>query len=89
MATGTNIIDAALRFARSNAELVDSAREGALISGRTVDDLLTEAIARMRRDGERQPYVSRSRPWCGPQPLEVSSPRPSKPGVNRPPFRVR
>ena len=59
MSSGTTIIDAALRFARSNPELVDCAREGALYSDRSVDDLLTEAIARMRSDRERRPYVTR------------------------------
>jgi hypothetical protein len=48
MSTGTTIIDAAVRFARSNPELVDCAREGALRTGRSVDELLREAIARMR-----------------------------------------
>lgn len=62
MSGGTNIIDAALRFARSNPELVDCAREGALSSGRSVDDLLTEAIARMRCDQDGRPYVTRSQP---------------------------
>jgi hypothetical protein len=67
MSDGTTIIDAALRFARSNPELVDCAREGAVRSGRSVDDLLLEAIARMRRAIEQQelveltPYDSRRR----------------------------
>lgn len=67
MATGTNIIDAALRFARSNPELVDCAREGALYSDRSVDDLLLDAVARLRiavdqRElVELRPYESRRR----------------------------
>lgn len=58
MSGGTNIIDAALRFARSNPELLQCAREGALESGRSVDDLLLEAIGRMRAATERRGSVA-------------------------------
>ena len=67
MSSGTNIIDAALRFASSNPELVDRAREGALYSGRSVDELLLDAVARLRNAvedrelSERRPYKSRRR----------------------------
>ena len=54
---GTNVIDAALRFARSNPELVSCAREGALYSGRSVDDLLLEAVARVRYAVEQSDLV--------------------------------
>lgn len=57
MSSGTTIIDAALRFARSNPELVDCAREGALHSGRSVDDLLLEAVARLRSAVEQHEVV--------------------------------
>ena len=64
---GTNVIDAALRFARTNPELLNCAREGAMHSGRGVDDLLLEAVARLRdaveqRDlVELRPYENRRR----------------------------
>lgn len=58
MSGGTNIIDAALRFARTNPELVECARAGALDSGRSVDDLLLEAIARMRAATEQRELVA-------------------------------
>ena len=57
MSSGTNIIDAALRFARSNPELVDCAREGALYGGRSVDDLLLDAVARLRNAVEQRELV--------------------------------
>jgi hypothetical protein len=43
------IIDAATRFLRSNPELVDFARRGAVESGQRVDDLIADAICRIRR----------------------------------------
>ena len=55
---GTTIIDAALRFARTNPQLVECAREGALESGRSIDDLLLEAIARMRAAIEERELVA-------------------------------
>ncbi len=58
MSDGTNIIDAALRFARSNPELVDCARQGAMESGRSIDDLLLEAIARVRAAIDDRELVS-------------------------------
>src|ERR1700693_1886073 len=45
------IIDAATRFLRSNPELLDVARRGAGESGQGVEDLLTDAVRRMRRSG--------------------------------------
>lgn len=58
---GTNVIDAALRFARNNPELVACALEGALQSGRSVDDLLLDAVARMRAALEQPELVARER----------------------------
>ena len=55
---GTNVIDAALRFARSNPELVDCARQGARTSGRSVDDLLLDAVARLRTSVENRELVA-------------------------------
>ena len=57
MNVDTNVIDAALRFARSNPELVDCAREGALYSGHSVDDLLLDAVARLRNSVENREFV--------------------------------
>ena len=54
---GTNVIDAALRFARSNPELVDCAREGALYGDRSVDELLLDAVARLRNAAEQRELV--------------------------------
>ena len=45
------IIDAATRFLRSNPELVDVARRGAVESGQLFDDLIADAIRRIRRSG--------------------------------------
>lgn len=44
---GGTVIDAALRFVRSNPELVRYAERNALTSGASVDDLLRDAIARV------------------------------------------
>ena len=54
---GTNVIDAALRFARSNPELVDCAREGARYGDRSVDELLMDAVARLRNAAEQRELV--------------------------------
>ena len=43
-----NVIDAALRFVRSNPELVRFAEAGAPGAGRSVDALLADAVARFR-----------------------------------------
>ena len=48
MSNGATILDAAVRFARSNPDLLDCAREGARRTGRSVDELLLEAVRRMR-----------------------------------------
>jgi hypothetical protein len=44
---GGVVIDAALRFARSNPDLVRYASEKAVTAGASVDDLLREAIERV------------------------------------------
>lgn len=46
--TPTVVIDASLRFARTNPELVACAVEAAVSTGRSVDSLLLEAVARVR-----------------------------------------
>ena len=45
------IIDAATRFLRSNPELLEFARRGAGETGQPVDDLLSDAVLRIRRSG--------------------------------------
>ena len=47
------IIDAAVRFARSNPEVMRYARIAAPRTGRSVDDLLRDAIDRLREERER------------------------------------
>ncbi|MBV8195573.1 MAG: hypothetical protein JOY80_08600 [Candidatus Dormibacteraeota bacterium] len=42
------IIDAAIRFARSNPEVLAYATQSAPATGRSVDQLLLDAIERMR-----------------------------------------
>ena len=61
-----NVIDASLRFARSNPELLAYARAAAAQTGRGVDDLLQDAIDRVsaqlqRRHGGAHPTASRRR----------------------------
>jgi len=45
------VIDAATRFLRSNPELLAVARRGAGETGHRVEDLLTDAVRRIRRSG--------------------------------------
>jgi hypothetical protein len=45
------IIDAATRFLRSNRELLQFARRGAGETGRSVEDLLVDAVVRIRNSG--------------------------------------
>jgi hypothetical protein len=45
------VIDAATRFLRSNPELLDFARRGAGETGQRVEDLLADAVRRIRRSG--------------------------------------
>ena len=45
------VIDAATRFLRSNPELLDFARRGAGETGQGVEDLLTDAVLRIRKSG--------------------------------------
>ena len=52
MASTSNVIDAAIRFARTNPELVAYARAAAPRAGRSVDQLLREAIERVRAELE-------------------------------------
>ena len=49
MPQNTVIIDAASRFLRSNPPLVDVARRGAAETGQLFDELIADAIRRMRR----------------------------------------
>ena len=61
MSSGATIIDAAVRFARSNPEVLACAREGASRTGCSVDELLTEAVARMRAAIARRELEQRDR----------------------------
>src|SRR5579863_9396049 len=45
------IIDAATRFLRSNPELLQFASRGAGETGKCVEDLLTDAVLRIRKSG--------------------------------------
>lgn len=54
------VIDAALRFVRSNPELVTYAQSAAAQTGRSVDDLLLDAIDRLRSGAAPQPRRYRS-----------------------------
>jgi hypothetical protein len=45
------IIDAATRFLRSNPELIQFARRGAGETGKCVEDLLADAVLRIRKSG--------------------------------------
>ena len=49
MTENTVIIDAATRFLRSNPELLEVAGRGAGESGRVLEDLLADAVDRIRR----------------------------------------
>ncbi len=49
MTDNTVIIDAATRFLRSNPELLEVAGRGAGESGRVIEDLLFDAVDRIRR----------------------------------------
>ena len=62
---GTNVIDAALRFARSNPEVLACAREGASRTGCSVDELLTEAVARMHAAVAQRGLEQRERRSAG------------------------
>ena len=53
----STIIDAAVRFARSNPELLACARDGAMATGRSVDELLLEAVRRLRVAIEQRELV--------------------------------
>ena len=52
MSDANNVIDARLRFARSNPELLAFAQQAAPGAGRGVDELLRDAIARVRAELE-------------------------------------
>ena len=54
MSDTANVIDAAVRFARSNPELVAYARAEAPRAGRSVEQLLRDAIERVRAETEAQ-----------------------------------
>lgn len=54
------VIDASLRFARSNPELLAYAQAAAARTGRSVDDLLLDAIDRVRAVAEPQRLRYRS-----------------------------
>ena len=49
------VIDAGVRFARSNPEVLAYARNAAAELGRSVDDLLRDAVHRVRAECERTP----------------------------------
>ena len=51
MTENTVIIDAATRFLRSNPDLLAFARRGADETGQGIDDLLSDAVRRIRRSG--------------------------------------
>jgi hypothetical protein len=55
---GGVVIDAALRFARSNPDLVRYASEKADTAGASVDDLLRDAIERVVVRRQRDPAVT-------------------------------
>lgn len=57
---GAVVVDAAVRFARSNPELVAYARVAAAATGRSVDDLLLDAIERLRDASAPQRRYRRS-----------------------------
>ena len=48
MSGRATVIDAAVRFARTNPELMAYAREAAARTGRSVDELLLDAVQRVR-----------------------------------------
>ncbi len=59
------VIDATLRFARSNPELLAYANDNAAQLAMTVDDLLRQAIDRvatMRASEQPQPFTGQGRP---------------------------
>jgi hypothetical protein len=51
--TSAVVIDAALRFARSNPQVLALAYSAAPRTGRSVDELLLDAVSRMRAAAER------------------------------------
>ena len=51
MANDSVIIDAATRFLRGNPELLAFARRGADETGQGIDELLSDAVRRIRRSG--------------------------------------
>jgi hypothetical protein len=51
MTETTVIIDAATRFLRGNPEMLEFARRGAGESGQGIEDLLSDAVRRIRRSG--------------------------------------
>jgi class 3 adenylate cyclase len=64
--SGSIVVDAALRFARSNPELLRYAQENARRAGVSVDDLLRDAIDRVvairHTDIESSSQLSQARP---------------------------
>ncbi len=46
------VIDAALRFLRTNPEVLEYARSAAPESGMSVDDILLDAVRRLRESAE-------------------------------------
>jgi hypothetical protein len=57
------VVDVSLRFARTNPELMACAVEAAINTGRSVDSLLLDAVARVRAAAaEHHSEVAESRP---------------------------
>ena len=56
----SNVIDAAVRFARTNPELVALARAEAPRAGRSVDQLLWDAVERVRAEIEARERLERA-----------------------------
>lgn len=52
MGTDCTVIDAAVRFLRTNPDLIARARSGAAETGLTVDELLRETVRRARSAAE-------------------------------------
>jgi hypothetical protein len=71
--SGGVVIDAALRFARSNPELLRYAQENARQAGVSVDDLLRDAIDRVVAIRHTESESSSELPQTGPRLLLTSA----------------
>ena len=72
------VVDAALRFARSNPDLLRYAQTNAGRAGRSVDDLLREAIERVAASRSRE-----TSPWSMALQIPPNSPHDSGAGTIR------